>query len=202
MKSFMRRRFVPSHYHRDLHKYLQCLTQGSISVEDYYKEMEMTMIRTNVEEDHDATMARFMSCLKKEMIDVVELQHYMEIEDLLHKVIRVMGQLMSKISSKFSSSSCFSWRSNWKNNKANTNYKEDVKAKYSSAPPQCKIDINTSYRSHDIKCFRARIMMDSGEVKSENSSADEMSLLMDCSDVEDVEPIDGVLLVTRLSLSI
>ena len=37
MKTIMRRRFVPSHYYRDLHRKLQTLTQGSMSVEDYYK---------------------------------------------------------------------------------------------------------------------------------------------------------------------
>ncbi|RDX76685.1 hypothetical protein CR513_43297, partial [Mucuna pruriens] len=35
MKSITRRRFVPSHYHMDLHSKLQSLIQGSMSVEDY-----------------------------------------------------------------------------------------------------------------------------------------------------------------------
>ncbi|XP_038973206.1 uncharacterized protein LOC120105113 [Phoenix dactylifera] len=89
MKAVMRKRFVPSHYYRDLHRKLQSLTQGSMSVEDYYKEMEIAMIRANVEEDREATMARFIGGLKKEIADVVELQHYIEMEDLLHKAILV-----------------------------------------------------------------------------------------------------------------
>ncbi|RDX86177.1 hypothetical protein CR513_32524, partial [Mucuna pruriens] len=48
IKSIMRRRFVPSHYHRDLRRKLQSLTQGSMSVEDYYKEIEIAMTRANV----------------------------------------------------------------------------------------------------------------------------------------------------------
>ncbi|RDX71513.1 hypothetical protein CR513_49124, partial [Mucuna pruriens] len=130
MKSIMRRRFVPSHYHRDLHRKLQSWTQGSMSVEDYYKEMEIAMTRVNVEEDCEATMAIFIGGLKKEIFDMME----MEIEDLLHKAIQVERQLKSKSSSKFASSSNSSWRSNWKNNKVVTNPKEDVKAKYSNAP--------------------------------------------------------------------
>ncbi|RDY12827.1 hypothetical protein CR513_02328, partial [Mucuna pruriens] len=51
MKSIIRRRFVPSHYHRDLHRKLQSLTQGSMSVENYYKEMEIAMTRANVKEN-------------------------------------------------------------------------------------------------------------------------------------------------------
>ncbi|RDX92176.1 hypothetical protein CR513_25734, partial [Mucuna pruriens] len=145
-------------------------------------------IRANVEEDREATIARFIKGLKKEIADV------------------------SKSSSKFSASSSSSWRSNWKNSTAVTNSKEDVIAKYSNAPPKGKIDTDTSYRSHDIKCFkcqgvehiasqcpnkRAMIMMDDGEVESESPSDDEISPLEDCSDMEVVEPVYGVVLVTR-----
>ncbi|RDX87859.1 hypothetical protein CR513_30616, partial [Mucuna pruriens] len=206
MKSVMRKRFVSSHYHRGLHRKLQCLTQGSMSVHDYYKEMEIAMIRANVEEYRETTMTRFNGGLKKEIVDVVELQHYMEIEDL-----------KSKSSSKFASSSISSWRSNWKNSTSVTNPKENVIVKYSNAPPKGKIDIDTPYRSRDIKCFkcqgvrhissqcpnkRAMIMMDNGEVESESSSDDEMSPLEDCSDVEVAEPVDGIVPVTRCALSI
>ncbi|PNX68551.1 hypothetical protein L195_g056230, partial [Trifolium pratense] len=63
MKIVMRKRFAPSHYYRDLYRKLQTLTQGSMSVEDYYKEMEIAMIKANIEEDREATMARFIAGL-------------------------------------------------------------------------------------------------------------------------------------------
>ncbi|GKV18389.1 hypothetical protein SLEP1_g28784 [Rubroshorea leprosula] len=53
----MRKRFVPSHYYHDLYQRLKGLTQGSRSVEDYHKEMEIARVRVNVEEDRKATMA-------------------------------------------------------------------------------------------------------------------------------------------------
>ncbi|RDX94082.1 hypothetical protein CR513_23572, partial [Mucuna pruriens] len=217
MKSIMRRRFVPSYYHRDFHRKLQSLTQGSMSVEDYYKEMEIAMIRANIEKDHEATMARFIGGLKKEIVDVVELQHYMDIEELLHKAIQVERQLKSKSSSRFTSSSNSSWRSNWRNNKVVANPKEDVKAKYSNVPPKGKINPNTSYRSRDIKCFRcqgvghiasqcpnkrAMVIRDNGEIESESSSDDEIPPLEDYSDVEVAEPVSGDILVTGCTLSI
>ena len=41
LKAIMRRGFIPSYYYRDLFQRLQSLTQGSKSVEDYHKEMEV-----------------------------------------------------------------------------------------------------------------------------------------------------------------
>ena len=73
MKTTMRRHFVPSYYHRKLFNQLQRLTQGSKSVDDYYKEMEIAMIRANVGENREATMARFLHGLNREIADVVEM---------------------------------------------------------------------------------------------------------------------------------
>ena len=42
---------------------LQGLNQGSRSVDEYFKEMEIAMIRANVFEDREATMARFLNGL-------------------------------------------------------------------------------------------------------------------------------------------
>ncbi|RDY12169.1 hypothetical protein CR513_03072, partial [Mucuna pruriens] len=202
MKSVMRKRFVSNHYHRDLCRKLQCLTQGSMSVQNYYKEMKIAMTRANVKEDREVTMAKFIGGLKKEIADVVKLQHYMEIEDLVHKAIQVERQLKSESSSKFASSSSFSWRSNWKNNIVVTIPKEDVVAKYSNAPSKGKIDTNTSYISHNIKYFRcqgvghiasqcpnkrAMVTRDNGEVESESSSDDEIPPLEDRSDMDQRE---------------
>ncbi|RDX91900.1 hypothetical protein CR513_26043, partial [Mucuna pruriens] len=165
------------------------------------------MTRANMKEDREVTMARFIGGLKNGIADMAMLQHYMEIEDLLHKAIQVGRQFKSKNSSKFASSSSSSWRSNWMNSTAVSNPKEDVVAEYSHAPSKGKIDPDTSYRSHDIKCFkfqevkhiasqcpnkRAMIMMDNGEVESESSSDDEMPPLEDCGDIEVAEPVDGV----------
>lgn len=57
LKAIMKKRFMLSHYYRKLHQKLQSLYQGSRSVEDYHKEMVMLMIRANVEEDREATVA-------------------------------------------------------------------------------------------------------------------------------------------------
>ena len=73
MKATMKRQFVPSHYYKDLYQKLQSLAQGYRSVDDYHKEMEIAMIRANVEEDREATMARFLNGLNRDIANVVEL---------------------------------------------------------------------------------------------------------------------------------
>ncbi|KAL2247833.1 UNVERIFIED_CONTAM: hypothetical protein Sindi_2635600 [Sesamum indicum] len=63
MRAIMRRRFVPSYFRRELHIHLQHITQGSKNADEYYKEMEISIIRTNIIEDTEATMARFMGSM-------------------------------------------------------------------------------------------------------------------------------------------
>jgi len=85
----MRKRFIPSHYYRKLYQKLQSLSQGSKSVDEYHKEMEITMIQAIVVEDMETTMARFLKGLNHEVTNVVELQHYVELEDIIHIAMKV-----------------------------------------------------------------------------------------------------------------
>ncbi|XP_040967920.1 uncharacterized protein [Gossypium hirsutum] len=110
MKAVMRRRFIPSYYHRELYQKLQNLTQGTKSVEDYYKEMEIAMIRADVQEDREATMARFLAGLNREIANIVELQHYVEIVDMVHMAIKVEKQIKKKGSARgYSYSNTSKW---------------------------------------------------------------------------------------------
>ena len=119
MKGAMRKRFIPTHYHRMLHQRLQSLSQGSRSVEDYYKEMEMLMIRLSMNEEREATMARFLGGLNHEIANQLELQQYVELEEMLHVAIKLENQFKRRgISTRFggvSNNGRFNpsaWRSN------------------------------------------------------------------------------------------
>ena len=103
LKRLMRKRFVPSYYHRDLHHKLQTLTQGSLSVEDYFKEMKMVMMRADVCEDLEAIMAQFLRGLRTEIADIVELQHYLDLNELLDKAIKVERQIKRRGSARANS---------------------------------------------------------------------------------------------------
>jgi hypothetical protein len=56
LKRVVRARFVPSYYARDLKNKLQQLKQGAKSVEEYYQELHIGMLRCNLEEREDAAM--------------------------------------------------------------------------------------------------------------------------------------------------
>jgi hypothetical protein len=51
------------------------------------------MIRANVVENREATMARFLNGLNRDIANVVELQHYVELEDMVHMATKVERQL-------------------------------------------------------------------------------------------------------------
>lgn len=93
MKEFMRRRFVPEHYRRDMYNKLRRLSQGNMSVDEYYKEMELLMIRTGTTEDPEATMACFFNGLNIEVQDRVEMVLYYNIQDLVHQAVRAEQQI-------------------------------------------------------------------------------------------------------------
>jgi hypothetical protein len=67
LKQVMWARFVLSYCARDLINKLQQLKQGAKSVEEYYQVLQIGMLRCNLEEREDSTMARFVAGLNREI---------------------------------------------------------------------------------------------------------------------------------------
>jgi hypothetical protein len=80
----MRVRFVPSYYARDMLNKLQQLRQGTKSVEEYYQELQMGMLRCNIEEGEESAMARFLSGLNREIQDILAYKDYANVTRLFH----------------------------------------------------------------------------------------------------------------------
>ncbi|KAL4279036.1 hypothetical protein GQ457_03G017300 [Hibiscus cannabinus] len=169
MKAIMRKRFIPTHYHRELLRKLQNLTQGSMSVEDYFKEMELAMIQANIEEDQETTIARFVSGHNPEIADTVELQYYVDLEEVVHLAMKVEKQLKHKGTSRnHFSTSKWSQNSKWGPNTSKTPYKayqtpikpSQTKGDVGISKSQQPLDMNrgkqtvTPSRNRDIQCFK------------------------------------------------
>ena len=115
MKRVMRKRFVSTYYYLELYNKLQNLRQSNRSVEEYYKELKAVMSRVNIEEDRGDTMARFLAGLNRHIQNVVELQHYVELKDMVHMDIKIENQVKRRDSGNTCSEpspSSSSWKSN------------------------------------------------------------------------------------------
>jgi len=109
----MRTRFVPPHFRKDLLLKLQRLHQGTLSVDDYFKELDTLLIKVDMHESDEAKMARFVSGFKREIQDVVELHEYSSLETLVHLAIKVESQIARKNYFKNSHNDDY-YHSSWK----------------------------------------------------------------------------------------
>jgi len=77
--------------------------------------MSTSLERTTNVVDRKATMARFINGLNRDIANVVELQHYVELEDIVHMATKVERQLRKgHVWPAFNSGSSSSWKPNLK----------------------------------------------------------------------------------------
>jgi hypothetical protein len=77
-------------------------------VDEYFKEMEIAMIWAIMIEDREATMARFLNGVNRDIANVVKLQHCVELEDIVHMAMKVERQIKRKGSTHFQTNSASS----------------------------------------------------------------------------------------------
>ncbi|XP_013632769.1 PREDICTED: uncharacterized protein LOC106338300 [Brassica oleracea var. oleracea] len=209
MKTVMKKRFVPIHYGRDLHQKLRRLSQGAKSVEDYHQEMETLILKADLIEGANATMARFQGGLNRDIQDRLELQEYEDMDELLHKAFLIEQENKRKSSAKTpygsAAKSVYS-----KNDKSSDKPKEGSSSVEARRDDKGK-EPATATRSRNVRCFKCHgighyandctnkkvmIILANGDVVSEDEKSDQES------EDEGVEyPVRGVLLVTRRLLN-
>ncbi|XP_027155584.1 uncharacterized protein LOC113755923 [Coffea eugenioides] len=194
LKAVMRKRFMPSHYYRDLYQKLQTLTQGNRSVDDYYKELEIIMLHADIVEDRETTMARFLSGLRPEIAEVVKLQTYMDLREPVDKASKVEHRLKRRGPTRPTNTLGGSnWRSYGlrKEEKPTTGVfsgaqRNEAKPEGFKRDPKAVHDIS-KIRNHETKCFkcqgfghiasqcpnrRTMILLDNGEVVMDDEGDD------------------------------
>ena len=101
IKTLMRARFVRSYYRWETLLTLQRLQQGSMCVNEYFKMMESMLLKVGLQfESEEEDVARFVSGLRREVQDVVELYEYSTLDKILHLALKVESQLKKKQEAK------------------------------------------------------------------------------------------------------
>ena len=93
---------MPAYYNHDIFKKLQLLKQGTKSVEEHYKEMDIAMIRANVTEDGEQTMARFLNGLNHRIKKIANFQPYSNLIELVDQATKAERQVLDDFESTIS----------------------------------------------------------------------------------------------------
>ena len=115
--------------------------------------MEILLIRTGVEEQEEATMARFMHGLKLEVRDRVDMVEYNGLQGLLHHAIRAEQQVKRRAGHDNSSNSM---RRNFQREGGdNSGFKSDSKSATKEVSPS-KVESSraSNSRTSNIVCFK------------------------------------------------
>ncbi|XP_068493476.1 uncharacterized protein [Phaseolus vulgaris] len=196
---------------------LQRFHQGALSVDDYFKQLDTLLIRVNMDESEEAKIARFVSGLRRDVQDVVELQEYSSLENVVHLASKIENQLARKNAFKNSSKDNY-YHSSWKNKNSFSNIpsKDSTFKPRESKPSTSNARPKSPQKSSSKKCFKClsyghiasncptkRTMymhdgVDSSEHGSESSRHSSPS--RSPSESESESPHEGDLLVIRRML--
>ncbi|KAF7841818.1 Transposon Ty3-G Gag-Pol polyprotein [Senna tora] len=124
--------------------------------------MEMLKIKAGIEEDREVTMARIIGGLHKEIADIVELHHYVEVEDLVNMAMKVERQLYNKGAVKTYSKSKAKWGATWskfdeqRNDKVLETPKNKDKGTFIHKGTTDSSSFTSNPRHRDLKCFKCQ----------------------------------------------
>ena len=75
---------------------LQRLHQGPRTVDEYFKDLETTLAKINMHDNEESKIARFVSGLRREIQDIVELYEYSSLKKVVHLAIKLESQLFEE----------------------------------------------------------------------------------------------------------
>ena len=72
------------------------LKQGKRSVDEYYKEMELLLVRAGIREDPESKMERFLGGHNEEISGFIEMFPYHTLQDLVDQAMRTKERFSKK----------------------------------------------------------------------------------------------------------
>lgn len=94
MKRELRKRFLSENYRQDNFTKFYNFKQYNMAVEEYIKEFEYLMLRCDITEPEEQTIARFLGGLKRELADAIKLQPFWTFNDVRRLAITIEQQRM------------------------------------------------------------------------------------------------------------
>jgi len=144
MRRELSKKFLPSHYYRDSFIQQQNLRQKNLSVEEYTREFEKLMMKCDIHEREEQTIARYLGGLNTDVAHPVQLQQYWSLDDVVRLAMRVEKHLPKKYSYRN-----FSSTKNSSNPRKTDNDHPNTSAKPSPKP-------TTENKPKATKCFKCQ----------------------------------------------
>ena len=145
------------------------------------------MISVDVQEDQEATMLRFLNGLRPEITEVVQLQYYIEIGDMVHKAVNVEWCLKRRgtIGSNFNFQPT-DWRTAQpKKDERNSAHNNSIKPIFEAAKSNSKaVQESSQSQNRDNKCFKCQSY---GHIASQSPNQQSVLILDNGEDITEDE---------------
>ena len=100
MKSKLKEKFLPSLYLQENYSKLHHLKQGSLSIQEYTRKFKRLLIKCDLKEDEDQTLARYLGGLNERIAHVMEVHPYHTLDELssLARKVEIQRRVRVKLS--------------------------------------------------------------------------------------------------------
>ena len=150
MKKLLKERFIPSNYTISLYNQMAELKQGSSEVAEYIHKFEKFLMKVDIDEREEQTMARFLNGLERNIAQKVELQAYSTLDELFHLSLKVEKHAKEKAFKK-------PWKSTHNVPKTGTIYmKKDGPSKKVFDLKEKGRVVSPNSSKESIKCFKCK----------------------------------------------
>nr|XP_025625248.1 uncharacterized protein LOC112717433 [Arachis hypogaea] len=102
MRRELRKKFLPQHYRQEVFIKLHNLKQKSLTVEEYTMEFEELLMKCDIQEPEEQTVARYLGGLNEDIANIVQIQPFWTLDDVTRLELKVERQITQKKNNRFS----------------------------------------------------------------------------------------------------
>jgi len=96
MRRELKRKFLPEYYKQEVFIKFHNLKQNSLTIEEYIMEFENLLMKCNIQEPEEQTVARYLGRLSEEIANVVQLQPFWTLNDVIRLALKVEKQMIQR----------------------------------------------------------------------------------------------------------